>query len=117
MATMTPGFTGAEIENLVNTAILEAVHKNKFCADLTDFEHDRDRIMMGIERKKLSMSEKERLNTAIHEAGHTVACYFTESVNKLYKATIVARGGSLGATFMVPSESDSLAMNKEKVLA
>lgn len=73
--------------------------------------------MMGIERKKLSMSEKERLNTAIHEAGHTVACYFTESANKLYKATIVARGGSLGATFMVPSESDSLAMNKEKVLA
>ena len=117
LATMTPGFTGAEIENLVNTAILEAVHHDKFSADLNDFEHARDRIMMGIERKKLSMSEKERLNTAIHEAGHTVACYFTESANKLYKATIVARGGSLGATFMVPSESDSLAMNKEKVLA
>lgn len=117
LATMTPGFTGAEIENLVNTAILEAVHKGKFSAGLADFEHARDRIMMGIERKKLSMSEKERLNTAIHEAGHTVACFFTQSANKLYKATIVARGGSLGATFMVPSESDSLAMNKEKVLA
>jgi cell division protease FtsH len=54
---MTPGFSGAEIENLVNTAITEAVHKGKQLADLTDFEYARDRIMMGIERKKLSMSD------------------------------------------------------------
>jgi ATP-dependent Zn protease len=53
--------------------------------------------MMGIERKKLSMSDKERLHTAIHEAGHAIACYFNKGANKLYKATIVARGGSLGA--------------------
>jgi len=53
--------------------------------------------MMGIERKKLSMSDKERLHTAIHEAGHAIACYFSRGANKLYKATIVARGGSLGA--------------------
>ena len=52
---------------------------------------------MGIERKKLSMSDKERLHTAIHEAGHAIACYFSRGANKLYKATIVARGGSLGA--------------------
>jgi len=78
LATMTPGFTGAEIENLVNTAITEAVHNKKEQADLDDFEYARDRIMMGIERKKLSMSEKERLNTAIHEAGHAVVCYFTQ---------------------------------------
>ena len=52
---------------------------------------------MGIERKKLSMSDKERLHTAIHEAGHAIACYFNKGANKLYKATIVARGGSLGA--------------------
>ena len=51
--------------------------------------------MMGIERKKLSMSDKERLHTAIHEAGHAIACYFSKGANKLYKATIVARGGSL----------------------
>ena len=117
LAQMTPGFTGAEIQNLVNTAITEAVHRGKQEADTDDFEYARDRIMMGIERKKLSVSEKERLNTAIHEAGHTVACYFTENANKLYKATIVARGGSLGATFMVPDESDSLSLTKEKVLA
>lgn len=117
LAQMTPGFTGAEIENLVNTAITQAVHRNKICAELSDFEYARDRIMMGIERKKLSMTEKERLNTSIHECGHAIACYFTEGANKLYKATIVARGGSLGATYMVPNESDSLSLTKEKVLA
>jgi len=97
LAQMTPGFTGAEIENLVNTAITEAVHKLKEMADMTDFEYARDRIMMGIERKKLSMTDKERLNTAIHEAGHAIACFFTPGAKKLYKATIVARGSSLGA--------------------
>ena len=73
---MTPGFTGAEIENLVNTAITQAVHRGKSMADNSDFEYARDRIMMGVERKSLSMSEKERLHTAIHEAGHALACYF-----------------------------------------
>jgi len=53
--------------------------------------------MMGIERKKLSMSDKERLHTAIHESGHAIACYFSKGAKSLYKATIVARGGSLGA--------------------
>lgn len=57
--------------------------------------------MMGIERKKLSMSDKDRLNTAIHEAGHAVACYYTPEAKKLYKATIVARGGSLGAVSII----------------
>lgn len=97
LAQMTPGFTGAEIENLVNTAITEAVHKYKEMADMTDFEYARDRIMMGIERKKLSMTDRDRLNTAIHEAGHAIACYFTPGAKKLYKATIVSRGSSLGA--------------------
>ena len=117
LAQMTPGFTGAEIENLVNTAITEAVHREKEEADMDDFEYARDRIMMGIERKSLSVTEKERLDTAIHEAGHTVACYFTENAKKLYKATIVARGGALGVTFMVPDESDSLSQTKEKMIA
>ncbi len=116
-AQMTPGFTGAEIENLVNTMITEAVHRGKEEADLADFEYARDRIMMGIERKKLSMSEKERLNTAIHECGHTIAAYFTEGAMKLYKVTIVSRGASLGATYFQPGESDELSMTKEKLLA
>ena len=70
---------------------------NREAADKSDFEFARDRIMMGIERKALSMSEKDRLNTAIHEAGHAITCYFNKHAQKLYKATIVARGGSLGA--------------------
>jgi ATP-dependent Zn protease len=97
LAQITPGFTGAEIENLVNTAITEAVHKFKDMADMKDFEYARDRIMMGIERKKLSMTDRDRLQTAIHEAGHAIACRFTPGAKKLYKATIVARGASLGA--------------------
>ena len=117
LAQMTPGFTGAEIENLVNTAISEAIHRDKDKAFKEDFEYARDRIMMGIERKKLSMSEKDRLNTAIHESGHAIACYFTPGAQKLYKATIVARGGALGATFMIPDESEMLSMSKEKILA
>jgi len=109
---MTPGFTGAEIENLVNTAITEAVHKEKECATKEEFEHARDRIIMGIERKKLSMTEKERLNTAIHEAGHAIAGYFSKNAMDLYKATIVARGGALGVTFFVPDESAETSSNK-----
>jgi len=109
LAMMTPGFTGAEIENLVNTAITEAVHRGKKFADLDDFEYARDRIMMGIERKSLSMPEKERLHTAIHEAGHAITCYFNPQAKRLYKATIVARGPSLGATYMVPNESDMVS--------
>lgn len=114
---MTPGFTGAEIENLVNTAITEAVHRHKEEADADDFEFARDRIMMGIERKKLSMSEKDRLNTAIHESGHALVCYFNPNALKLYKATIVARGGALGVTHMVPDESQVTSMNKAQILA
>lgn len=110
LAKMTPGFTGAEIENLINTAILEAVHNEKEEADLEDFEYARDRLMMGIERKRLSVTEKERLCTAFHEAGHTVTCALTPNHYKLYKATIVARGGSLGATYFVPDDSDSLGI-------
>jgi len=99
----------------VNTAITQAVHEDKDMADIKDFEYARDRLMMGIERKKLTMTEKDRLNTAIHEAGHATACYFTPGASKLYKATIVARGGSLGATFFEPE--DNLSYTKLKVLA
>lgn len=117
LATMTPGFSGAEIQNLVNTAITQAVHDDKDVADLDSFEYARDRLMMGIERKKLTMTEQDRLATAIHEAGHATVCYFTPGAQKLYKATIVARGGSLGATYMQPDEGDSHSTTKLKCLA
>jgi cell division protease FtsH len=85
------------------------VHRGKKFADKDDFEYARDRIMMGIERKSLSMGEKERLHTAIHEAGHSIACYYNPLAQKLYKTTIVSRGPSLGATYMVPNESDMVS--------
>jgi ATP-dependent metalloprotease len=115
LAQMTPGFTGAEIENLVNTAITQAVHLDKEFASMEDFEYARDRIMMGIERKKLSMAERERFTTSIHECGHAITGYFTECAKKIHKATIVARGGSLGATYFVPE--DTVSFTKEKLLA
>jgi len=79
LGTLTPGFTGAEIQNMVNTAITQAVHEGKEMASMDDFDYARDRLMMGIERKKLSMTEKNRLETAIHEAGHATTAYFTPS--------------------------------------
>lgn len=117
LAVMCPGFTGAEIENLVNTAIAEAVHRGKTQASMEEFDYARDRIMMGIERANLSMDDRERIKTAIHESGHAIACYFTEGAKNLYKATIVARGGSLGATYMEPDDSDGISMSKMKILA
>lgn len=77
-------------------------------ADQADFEYARDRLMMGIERKKLTMEERERFNTALHEAGHATVGYFTEGSMKLYKATIVSRGGSLGATYYEPGSDMSV---------
>jgi len=71
---------------------------------------------MGIERKSLTIEDSERIKTAIHEAGHALVCHFTPKAKKLYKATIVARGGSLGATYMEPDDSE-VSMNKEQVLA
>ena len=73
LAIMCPNFTGAEIENLVNTAIAEAVHRGKTSAGTDEFEFSRDRIMMGIERRSLTMEDRERIKTALHESGHAVA--------------------------------------------
>ena len=117
LAKMCPGFTGAEIQNLVNNAIADAVHDERTAATMKDFELARDRLMMGIERKSLTVEDTDRLKTAIHESGHAITCYFTPKAKKLYKATIVARGGSLGATYMEPDDSDSISFSKEKLLA
>jgi ATP-dependent Zn protease len=109
LAELTPGFTGAEIENLVNTAITNACHRGNKFAGKEDFEFARDRIMMGIERKSLSQTDRERLHTAIHEAGHALVGYYNPVGPELYKATIVARGSAFGLTFFVPSEADQVS--------
>jgi ATP-dependent Zn protease len=116
LAKMCPGFSGADIENLVNTSISEAVHHDRKFATMEDFEKARDRIMMGIERASLTIEDRERVKTAIHESGHALTCLFTPHAKKLYKATIVARGGSLGATYMEPSDSE-VSMSKEDLIA
>ena len=103
---MTPGFTGADIENLVKIAIREALFKGKYTAFLPpcrehatmdDFESARDRILMGLERRTLVLSDREQIKTAIHEAGHALAVYYTRGCKSLYKVTIVPRGASLGS--------------------
>lgn len=81
-----------------------------------DFEEARDRIILGIERKSLSMSERDRLNTAIHESGHALAAYYNPNAMKLHKATIVARGGALGVTSFMPSDNET-SQNKAELLA
>ena len=111
---MTPGFTGADLENLVNTAISEAVHNNQNEAAMKDFENARDRILMGIERKSVHVTDRDRMLTAIHEAGHVIAWYYTKASRKLYKATIITRGGVQGSTFTLPDESDMISISKEK---
>ena len=93
------------------------MHTGKKQAEKREFEDARDRIMMGIERRSLTQTDRDRLKTAIHEAGHTLVCFFTPGARALYKATIVSRGPSLGATYFVPDEQDSTAEKKERVLA
>lgn len=88
------------------------MHKDRTEATMKEFEYARDRIMMGIEWKNLSISDRERLCTAIHEAGHAITCIYTEGAWAIYKATIVSRGGSLGATYYLPSEGDQVSITK-----
>lgn len=108
LALMTPGFTGAEIENVVNIAITHAINNDKYFfvhninrekASMEDFEYARDRILMGLERKTLKRPDKELMNTAFHEAGHVLATYYTIGYKGIYKATIVPRGNKMGGVF------------------
>ena len=94
----TPGFSGADLKNLVNEAALGAARKNKTSLALADFEAARDRILMGPERSSMVMSEKEKLSTAYHEAGHALVAALTPRSDPVHKVTIVPRGRALGVT-------------------
>lgn len=98
IAYMCPGFTGAELANLVNEAALMAARSKKQAVDLTDFELARDRIMMGVERKGMIMTEKDRTVLAYHEAGHAIIAKTLPDADPLHKITIIPRGRSLGQT-------------------
>ncbi len=100
----TPGFSGAELANLVNEAALMAARGNKRLVTMEDFEKARDKIMMGAERKSMVMSEKEKENTAYHEAGHAIIGCIVPEHDPVHKVTIIPRGGALGVTQYLPEE-------------
>jgi cell division protease FtsH len=104
VARATPGMSGADIANLVNEAALYAARKDKAVVGMPDFEEARDKILMGVARKTLVMSDKERRMTAIHEAGHALLHYFLPNADPLHKVTIVPRGRALGMVMSLPEE-------------
>ncbi|MEW6564202.1 MAG: ATP-dependent zinc metalloprotease FtsH [Spirochaetota bacterium] len=104
LARATPGTSGADIANLVNEAALFAARKDKSAVEMADFEEARDKILMGVARKSLVMSEKERRMTAIHESGHALLHYFLKNADPLHKVTIVPHGRALGLAMSLPEE-------------
>ena len=100
----TPGFSGADIENLVNEAALFAARGNKRLVRMEEFDKAKDKIMMGAERKSMVMSEKEKRNTAYHESGHAIIGRLMPDHDPVYKVTIIPRGRALGVTMFLPEE-------------
>ncbi len=104
IARATPGTSGADIANLVNEAALFAARQDKAAVEMSDFEEARDKVLMGVARKSLVMSEKERRMTAVHEAGHALLHYFLKNADPLHKVTIVPHGRALGMAMSLPLE-------------
>jgi cell division protease FtsH len=100
----TPGFSGADLANLVNEAALFAARANKRVVSMDEFEKAKDKIMMGAERRSMVMSEKEKLNTSYHEAGHAIVGFLVPEHDPVYKVTIIPRGRALGVTMYLPEE-------------
>ena len=112
----TPGFSGADLANLVNEAALLASRKNKRMVTLEDFESAKDKVMMGAERRSMVMAEEEKKLTAYHEAGHAVATIHSPASDPIHKATIIPRGRALGMVMRLP-ERDQLSMRKDQMKA
>ncbi len=103
LASATPGFSGADLKNLVNEAAMAAARADKSAIDMHDFEEMRDKVLMGTVRS-LAIHPEEKHRLAVHEAGHTVVAHFLPTADPLYKVTIIPRGRSLGGTHMLPEE-------------
>lgn len=112
LARGTPGFSGADLENMVNEAALWAARNDKDRVWHKDFEYAKDKVMMGSERRSMFISDKEKRNTAYHEAGHVVVAKALPSADPVHKVTIIPRGQALGLTHQLPEE-DRLSMNAE----
>jgi len=110
----TPGFSGADLANLVNEAALFAARENKRVVSMLQFELAKDKIMMGTERRSMVMSEEEKLNTAYHEAGHAIVGYLMPEHDPVYKVTIIPRGLALGVTMYLPEE-DRYSTSKQRL--
>ncbi len=115
LARGTPGFSGADLANLVNEAALFAARRNKRLVEMQDFEDAKDKIVMGPERKSAVMREEERRNTAFHESGHAVVAKLLPKADPVHKVTIMPRGFALGLTWQLP-EHDRVNMYKDKML-
>ncbi|HUP92322.1 MAG TPA: ATP-dependent metalloprotease, partial [Solimonas sp.] len=109
-----PGFSGADLANLVNEAALFAARSNKRLVDHDDFERAKDKIMMGAERKSMVMSETEKTLTAYHEAGHAIVGLSVPDHDPVYKVTIIPRGRALGVTMFLPEE-DRYSYSKQRL--
>ncbi|HZR36131.1 MAG TPA: ATP-dependent zinc metalloprotease FtsH [Nevskia sp.] len=114
IARATPGFSGADLANLVNEAALFAARSNKRLVDQHDFEKARDKIIMGAERRSMVMSEEEKQNTAYHEAGHAIVGLNVPDYDPVYKVTIIPRGRALGVTTFLP-EDDRYSYSKQRL--
>jgi cell division protease FtsH len=115
LARGTPGFSGADLANLVNEAALFAARRNARVVEMIDFEKAKDKIMMGAERKSMVMSEEERRNTAYHESGHAIVAKLLPKADPVHKVTIIPRGRALGVTMQLP-EQDRYAYDRDYLL-
>ena len=115
LARGTPGFSGADLANLVNEAALFAARFNKRLVDMDDFERAKDKVIMGTERRSMVMPEHERRNTAYHESGHAVVAKLLPKTDPVHKVTIIPRGRALGVTMQLPQE-DRYSMDREHIL-
>jgi len=116
LARGTPGFSGADLANLVNEAALFAARASKRVVDMDDFEKAKDKVIMGAERRSIVMPEKERMNTAYHESGHAVVAKVMANTDPVHKVTIIPRGRALGVTMQLPEE-DRYSHDRESLLS
>ena len=112
----TPGFSGADLANLVNEAALFAARGSKRLVDMEDFEKAKDKIMMGAERRSMVMTEEEKMNTAYHESGHAVVAKLMPKSDPVHKVTIIPRGRALGLTMQLP-EQDRYAFDRQYLMS
>ncbi|MES3013147.1 MAG: ATP-dependent zinc metalloprotease FtsH, partial [Pseudomonadota bacterium] len=116
LARGTPGFSGADLANLVNESALFAARRNGRVVEMVDFEKAKDKIMMGPERKSMVMAEEERKNTAYHESGHALVARLVPKADPVHKVTVIPRGRALGVTMQLP-EGDRYSTDKIRMLS